>query len=46
MYLLKKNKIIHLILASIIPFLITNALGYGVTILAGFGLIAVMFGHI
>ena len=29
-----------------IPFVITNALGYGVSVLAGFGLTAGMLGHI
>ena len=43
----KENKIIsHQKELKPIPFVITNALGYGAIILAGFGLIAVMLGHI
>ena len=42
----KENKIIsHQKKLKPIPFVITNALGYGATILAGFGLIAGMLGH-
>ena len=42
-----ENKIIsHQKKLKPIPFVITNALGYGATILAGFGLIAVLLGHV
>jgi hypothetical protein len=42
-----ENKIIsHQKKLKPIPFVIINTLGYGTTILVGFGLIAVMLGHI
>ena len=42
-----ENKIIsHQKKLKPIPFVIINTLGYGTTILVGFGLIAVMLGHV